>query len=376
MIHPKFLFEELKKNEISFYAGVPDSLLKDFCAYVTDCSESHVITANEGGAVALAAGYHLATGKVPVVYLQNSGLGNIINPVASMAHPEIYSIPMLFIIGWRGMPGEKDEPQHVKQGKVTQAQLELMDIPYSVLSDNEVSAQEEISKMLSVINSQNKPGALLIKKGTFDKYKLQKIVANNKEYLNRETAIQIVTQKIDEIENSTIISTTGMISRELFSYRNDLNQTGKDFYNVGSMGHASQIAAGISISMPHKKVFCFDGDGAALMHMGSMPIIASLNLKNYFHVVFDNEAHDSVGGQPTCTSKINLHQIAVSCGFQQSIFLKSQNDIEQFFNSGVSKMDGPIFILIKVARGNREDIMRPNLSPLENKEKYIKYLRG
>lgn len=376
MIHPKFVFEELKKNDVTFYAGVPDSLLKDFCAYVTDHSDDHVITANEGGAVAMAAGYHLATGKVPVVYLQNSGLGNIINPVVSMIHPEIYSIPMLFIIGWRGMPGEKDEPQHVKQGKVTQSLLEAMDIPFLVLSEEENGAKEELTQMMTKIKSQNKPGALLVRKGTFDKYNLQNVVANNTQNLSREMAIKIVTEKIDNTENSTIISTTGMISRELFSYRNDLNQTGKDFYNVGSMGHASQIAAGIAISKPNKNVFCFDGDGAALMHLGSLPIIASLNLNNFYHIVFDNEAHDSVGGQPTCTSKVDLHQIALACGYRHSIKLQNQVDIEHFFTSQISQLKGPVFIHIKVARGNREDLMRPNLSPLENKEKYIRFLRG
>ena len=300
MIRPAIFFDILKQNDIDFYAGVPDSLLKNLCAYITDHAEekNNIIAANEGGAMGIAAGYHLATGRIPVVYMQNSGEGNTINPLASLTDKEVYNIPVRLIIGWRGMPGVHDEPQHVKQGKVTLSLLDTMGIKYEVLSKEESVVTEQVRRAIDYIRETNEVYALVIEKDTFEKYQLANNDAHTELALSREEAIQSVAAAIGE--RDVIVSTTGMISRELFEYRTQMSQGHeRDFLTVGSMGHASQIALGIALEKTDRRVWCFDGDGACIMHMGGMAIVASKNPRNYVHVVFNNGAHDSVGGQPT-----------------------------------------------------------------------------
>lgn len=304
MISPEFFVEKLREHGIDCFAGVPDSLLKNICAYITDhCDVAHnIIAANEGAAIGLAAGHYLATGRPACVYMQNSGEGNIINPLASLTDPEVYNIPVLLLIGWRGRPGVHDEPQHVKQGKVTTGILNVMGINYEVLAKEEEKAEKQIAKAVNAL--QNKEVfALVIEKDTFEDYKLQNVEVNDLN-MSREEAIRTVATALGE--KDCIVSTTGMISRELFEYRVAMNQGHeRDFLTVGSMGHASQIALGIALAQPDRRVWCFDGDGAAIMHMGSMAIVANKAPKNYVHVVFNNGAHDSVGGQPTVGLKID-----------------------------------------------------------------------
>ena len=297
MINPQCFVEALSKNGVSFFAGVPDSLLKNICAYITDnvSPENNIIAANEGGAVGLAAGYYLATGKIPVVYMQNSGEGNTVNPLMSLTDKDVYNIPVLLLIGWRGEPGVHDEPQHVKQGKVTVPLLDAMGIKNEVLSDNEDEAEKQICAAKAYMEETKDAYALIIRKGTFADYKLQKNEVSACQML-RETAIGIAAGMIED--DATIVSTTGMISRELFEYRTNNNQGHeRDFLTVGSMGHASQIALGIVLHKPNRRVYCFDGDGASIMHMGNMAITGSMLPNNYVHIVFNNGAHDSVGGQ-------------------------------------------------------------------------------
>lgn len=372
MITPHFFIEKLQREGIEFYAGVPDSLLKNVCAYITDHLDSRhsIIAANEGGAVALAAGYYLATGKVGCVYMQNSGEGNIINPLASLTDKEVYNIPVLLLIGWRGRPGVHDEPQHVKQGKVTTGLLNVMGVNYEVLSKEEDKAAKQIEKAAKAL-ANKEVFALVIEKDTFEDYNLQNVEVNNLT-MSREEAIQTVAAAL--CENDCIVSTTGMISRELFEYRTALNQGhARDFLTVGSMGHASQIALGIALAQPERRVWCFDGDGAAIMHMGSMAIVANNAPKNYVHVVFNNGAHDSVGGQPTVGLKIDLPVVARAVGYKASFSVDSKAELESVL-AKVNEFEGLVFLEIKVKKGNRKDLGRPTTTPIQNKKDLMCFL--
>lgn len=371
MIRPQFFYDTLVSNGIDFFAGVPDSLLKNLCAYITDHADAthNIIAANEGGAMGLAAGHYLATGQIPVVYMQNSGEGNIINPLASLTDPDVYNIPVLLVIGWRGKPGVHDEPQHVKQGKITTGLLNIMGIDYTVLSKDEENAAIQIQKAIAYMQTNKQCYALVIEKDTFDTYTLQNVEKNTLT-LSREDAIQIVASTLGE--KDVIVSTTGMISRELFEYRAANNEGHeRDFLTVGSMGHASQIALGIALEKPDRRVWCFDGDGATIMHMGSMAIVASKAPKNYIHVIFNNGAHDSVGGQPTVGLSIDLPAIAIAIGYKSVYSISTKEELEK----RLSNLDeAPVFLEIKVKKGNRKDLGRPTTTPIQNKEALMQFL--
>lgn len=372
MIRPEYFIETLKANGIDCFAGVPDSLLKNICAYITDhCDAQHnIITANEGAAVGLAAGHYLATGKPACVYMQNSGEGNIINPLASLTDPEVYNIPVLLLIGWRGRPGVHDEPQHVKQGKVTTGLLNTMGVNFDVLSKDEDKAEKQIAKAVEALN-RKEVYALVIEKDTFDSYTLQNVEKNDFS-MSREEAIQTVAAALGD--KDAIVSTTGMISRELFEYRTQMNQGHeRDFLTVGSMGHASQIALGIAMEKKDRRIWCFDGDGATIMHMGSMAIVASKAPKNYIHVVFNNGAHDSVGGQPTVGLSIDLPAIAQAVGYKQVYSCNSKEYLEELLQK-IQGQEGPILLQICVKKGNRKDLGRPTTTPIQNKEALMQFL--
>lgn len=379
MISPKFFYDTLASYNINFYAGVPDSLLKNLCAYITDYADAshNIIAANEGGAMGLAAGHYLATSQIPVVYMQNSGEGNIINPLASLTDPDVYNIPVLLVIGWRGKPGVHDEPQHVKQGKVTTGLLNVMGIDYTVLSREEDKAEAQIKKAVAYMQATKQCYALVIEKDTFDTYQLSTVNSHLELSLSREEAIQTVASYL--APKDCIVSTTGMISRELFEYRTAKNEGHeRDFLTVGSMGHASQIALGIALEKQDRKVWCFDGDGASIMHMGSMAIVASKAPKNYIHVVFNNGAHDSVGGQPTVGLQIDLPAIAKAVGYKQVYSVDNKEDLKKLLTSSIfhqTSSEGPVFLEIRVKKGNRKDLGRPTITPIQNKEALMDFLK-
>ena len=373
MIKPEFFIEALREKGIDCFAGVPDSLLKNICAYITDHFNAahNIIAANEGAAVGLAAGHYLATGQPACVYMQNSGEGNIINPLASLTDQEVYNIPVLLLIGWRGRPGVHDEPQHVKQGKVTTGLLNVMGVNYEVLSKEEDKAAKQIEKAAKAL-ANKEVFALVIEKDTFEDYKLQDVEMNDLT-MSREEAIQTVAAALGE--KDCIVSTTGMISRELFEYRAAMKQGHeRDFLTVGSMGHASQIALGIALAQPNRRVWCFDGDGAAIMHMGSMAIVANKAPKNYVHVVFNNGAHDSVGGQPTVGLKIDLPAVAKAIGYKACYTVETKDYLAELLNK-VKATDGPILLEVKVKKGNRKDLGRPTTTPIQNKEALMQFLK-
>jgi len=373
MIRPEFFIEKLRENGIDCFAGVPDSLLKNICAYITDhCDAEHnIIAANEGAAVGLAAGHYLATGQPACVYMQNSGEGNIINPLASLTDPEVYNIPVLLLIGWRGRPGVHDEPQHVKQGKVTTGLLNTMGINFDVLSKEEDKAEKQITKAIDALKKKD-VYALVIEKDTFEDYKLQNVEKNDLT-MSREEAIRTVAAALGD--KDCIVSTTGMISRELFEYRTAKGQGHeRDFLTVGSMGHASQIALGIAMAQSERRVWCFDGDGAAIMHMGSMAIVASKAPKNYIHVVFNNGAHDSVGGQPTVGLKVDLPAIAKAVGYKAAYSCENMDNLQELLTK-LKSQDGPILLEVKVKKGNRKDLGRPTTTPIQNKDALMSFLK-
>ena len=373
MINCRDFLSLLNENEINFFTGVPDSLLKSFCAYVTEniSPKNHVISANEGGAIALASGHHLSTGKIGLVYMQNSGQGNSINPLVSLADPDVYGIPMLLLIGRRGEPGKPDEPQHVKQGKITLDLLNALKIPYEILPDDFDNARAIMDRAISYMKMNSSPYAIVVRKETFEPYQPQRTSDTFFE-LSREGAIKLVMNALSP--QDIVISTTGKISRELFEYREELRQThDKDFLTVGSMGHSSQIALGIALQKPEKQVYCLDGDGAVIMHMGSLAIIGQKAQENFKHIVFNNGAHDSVGGQPTAGFEIDLPSIAKACGYKTALRAKTVEDLKEKIEL-LKTSEGPSFLEIVVNKGARKDLGRPTTTPKDNKNNFMNSL--
>lgn len=373
MIRPSYFYDLLIKNGTDFFAGVPDSLLKNICAYITDNTpaENHIISANEGSATGLATGYHLATGKIPMIYMQNSGEGNMVNPLMSIADPDVYSIPMLIIIGWRGEPGVHDEPQHVKQGKVTCDLLDAMKVPYEILSDNEADLPAQFEKAYKYIKENNAQYAFVIRKGTFDEYKLvNNIPVEGK--MSREEAIEKIMLSADD--RTAFVSTTGMISRELYEQR-DKHSMGhdRDFLTVGGMGHASQIALAIAMQKPDRNVYCIDGDGASIMQMGGMATIGSRKPSNYVHFVLNNGAHDSVGGQPTVGREVDFCEIAEGCGYENVVKVTTPEELDAVLDDAETK-EKLTFVEVLVRKGARKDLGRPKSTPVENKIALMKFL--
>ena len=330
----------------------------------------HIIAANEGNCTAIAAGYHLATGKIPVVYMQNSGEGNIINPVASLLNDKVYAIPMIFIVGWRGEPGIPDEPQHIYQGKVTLKLLEDMGIEAFVIGkdtidEDVVAAMENFKDILA----QGKDVAFVIRKGALSYG--NKVVYSNTNIMLREEIIQHIVEVSGE---DPIISTTGKASRELFETRVANGQSHKyDFLTVGSMGHSSSIALGVAINKSNAKVWCVDGDGAVLMHMGAMAVIGANSPKNMVHIIINNGAHETVGGMPTVATKIDLVGIAKACGYPYAVSVNDFQNLAQELEAAKSRNELTL-IEVKCSIGARADLGRPTTSALENKDNFMKYL--
>jgi len=377
-LDPGKFHNAVKKEGIDFFCGVPDSLLKDYCAYITANEErnKHVITANEGSAIALAAGYHFSTGKTAMVYLQNSGLGNIVNPVMSLASPSVYSVPMLLVLGWRGEPGKRDEPQHVVQGKATPGILAACGIPFQVLPDYIEGAEQTLYTARKHMEVSKGPYCLLVKRQTFLPYQLdhsQNVFDTMP--LNREGAVDVILNSLHD--RDVVIGTTGMLSRELFELRENRGQGHeKDFLTVGSMGHASAIALGVSLNRPRRQVFCLDGDGAALMHLGNMSTVGNHSPQNFNHIVINNGAHDSVGGQPTDAvhdDNFNICQVALGLGYKQAFTATTPEEITQTLHA-MRVSDGPSLLEIKVRTGSRKNLGRPTRSPVQNKGDFMHFL--
>lgn len=372
MVDCDFFYRELLKRGIKFFTGVPDSLLKCPCAYINEHTpvSRHIIAANEGAAIALACGYHLATGKIGLVYMQNSGIGNAINPLVSLADKQIYGIPLILLIGYRGRPGEQDEPQHAKQGRITLKLLKTLEIPYRILPQSNSKTKDCLSELIKTAYQRKIPVALVVRKGTFKEYKsLQgRDLASQ---LTRRQSIRIIVEKLNK--NDIVVSTTGKSSRELYECRKELNQGhDRDFLTVGSMGHASQIAMGIALQKPARRIFCIDADGAAIMHMGALSIIGSQKIPNFKHIIINNAAHDSVGGQPTAGSSISFVGVAKACGYKEYMSVFSVKELKKALNR-LMVARGPALLEIKVKKGSSPDLGRPK-SLKENKVSFMKFI--
>ena len=381
MIDTQEFIDYLFKNKIKSFYGVPDSLLKKLCKKFIELPKSlHQISANEGTAIASAIGHHLATGETACVYLQNSGLGNTINPLVSLASRDVYSIPILLIIGWRGEikdTGEqlKDEPQHIQQGEITLKQLEVINIPYEIISANDNKWESKISQIIKISQEQNRPVALVCRKNTFEEKSTNQLnhslinTQNKKsELISRENAIKIIARKIPD--GIPIFSTTGMASRELYEFRKGNDQSPIDFYTVGGMGCSSSIAMGfLRGSEKIKKVVCIDGDGSAIMHMGSL--FKNGKEKGIIHIILNNDAHDSVGGQPTDAFEIDFRNLGKSLGYDFCISTSNEIDINNILGKAIKDFENSYLIEIKVSKGSRADLGRPKEKPYENKKSFM-----
>ena len=374
-IQPLQFFRLLADNNVDFFTGVPDSLLKQLCLCIDDnvSNDRHIIAANEGNAIALATGFHLGTSKIALVYMQNSGLGNAINPLLSLADPEVYSIPMLILIGWRGEPGVKDEPQHVKQGKVQLNLLDSINLPYNIISSDDTDWKQKITKGIDVAISENRPFAIIVKKGTFEKYNILEDKVDT-EIMTREKALKIILKYIPN--DAVIVSTTGKTSREIFEIREKNDEPHfKDFLTVGSMGHCSSIALGIALSQTKRKVICIDGDGAFLMHLGALATVAKIQPNNFYHILMNNYVHESVGGQKTAIDSIDVKGIVRSTNYKNIIGIDTIDELSKnmvnFF-----KNIGPGFLEIKLNPGSRTDLGRPTIKPIDNKRNLIEFLKN
>lgn len=363
--------ELLIRNDVSYFCGVPDTSLSSFGFYLDkNSSASHDIAANEGNAVASAIGYYISTGKVPLVYMQNSGLGNAINPLMSLADGSVMGIPMILLIGWRGEPGKQDEPQHQKQGGATQELINSLGIPHDILSEDEEKASAQVKHMIKNTNEISSPCALIVRNGTFETHD-----STNKKspyLLSREDAIGLIADSAED--SAVIVATAGKASRELFEYRNKMKQGhGRDLLIVGGMGHASGIAMNIAAQESDRKVYCVDGDGALIMHMGVLPIIASKGLGNFCHLVLNNGSHQSVGGQPTVAFDIDIPKIAKASGYDE-VFLAEDIDSLKSILRKVRESEGTVLVEIRINMESRDNLSRPDILPDQNKKAFMDFL--
>jgi len=365
MIQTKEFYDYLLKKNMDFFVGVPDSLLKNLCACIKENSDGkrNIIAANEGNAIAIAAGHYMSSNKYGVVYMQNSGIGNAVNPLLSLTDEEVYNIPMLLIIGWRGEPNIKDEPQHKKQGKVTLPLLETMNIEYKILEEN---YEKQIDDCFEYMEKMKKPIALVVRKNMFSDYKTQKAIS--KYDITREEALECILEELND--DDFVVSTTGKTSREIFELR-EKNDEGhsNDFLTVGSMGHTASIAFGMSLNT-EKNIYCIDGDGSFIMHMGGFAVIANNTNQNFKYILINNGAHESVGGQPTVAFNINIEQILKAVGFDNVVSAITKEEIKmgmnQLNNHGLNAM------VVYTKQGSRENLGRPTTTPIENKEALMK----
>jgi len=344
-----------------------------FCSYLYDNLDprKNIIAANEGNAIAIATGYHLATGRYPCVYMQNSGLGNVINPLLSLVNQDVYSIPMLLMIGWRGQPGKKDESQHMVQGVKTEPMLSALGVQFGFLPDYKEGAEEAIDKAVKYMKEKKAPYAFIVRRQTFGDY-VQKRIYNSDFPLSREEAMKTIIEHIGEYD--PIISTTGFTSRELYELQINSDKASKNsFLCVGSMGHASSIALGIALQKKSRRVICLDGDGAAIMHMGSLALIGGKQVGNMVHIVLNNGAHESVGGQPTVGHKISFKGIGEACGYKQTFEVKTREEISNAMKS-CSSTNGPSLIEVKCTMNTRKDLGRLKESPKVNKKQFMEFL--
>lgn len=368
MINCENLAQIFKSNNLTFFTGVPCSILKDLLNYIEEDKDfQHVGASSEGEACAIATGYHLGTGKFPIIYMQNSGLGNSVDPLTSLMNKEVYSVPALLLITWRGEPDKKDAPQHLMMGKITEKLLEILGIPYVILSSTETEVEREVERARKSLEKNSLSYAFIIRKEIIAPYQ-----KTEDAYLNREQAIKTIVDNLES--NEVVVTTTGKTSRELWEIREAKSQAYQtDFYTLGSMGCAAGIALGIALQKPEKKVFVFDGDGSVLMKMGSLATIGHYLPENFYHIVFDNNSHDSTGGQKTVSDTTDFAKVALACGYRAAKVVSLEKELTDSVQQ-IKLQKGPLMIIVKVKKGARSDLGRPTTTPLENKRAFMQFL--
>lgn len=371
MIEPKVLVEALDELGVDFACGVPDSLMEPLCSYLaTRPDDRHVVAANEGAAVGIAIGHYLSTTRPALVYLQNAGIGNAINPLVSLADPAVYGIPMLLLVGWRGQPGTSDEPQHMKQGQMMEPLLDALDLPWSTLPSDRDEALACLAEALGEATERSSPYVLLVEKQTFAPFEQSPppTVDQNRLASREEALVALLDATNDE---AVFVVTTGMLGRELYEYRESSGSPAdRDFLTVGGMGHCCSIALGVAQQRPNREIWCLDGDGSALMHLGSLAVIGNQAPENLIHVVFNNGVHDSVGGQPTVMNTVELPKAALALGYRHA---SSVSDISTLVDvvSELRARPGPSLIDLHVRPGNRAGIGRPDRTPAQAKTAFM-----
>jgi len=374
MLDTSKFFSCLTENGVEFFTGVPDSLLKYFCAYLIEnvSHENNIVAANEGNAIGIAAGYHLSTGNIPMVYMQNAGLGNALNPLMSLVAKEVYNIPILLLIGWRGKPGTEAACQHIKQGEITIDLLDTMEIPYFILPEDISEAENLIEDTINDMYNDNLTRAIIVPRYTFSEYSLKEIESKRCE-MKREEAIEIIIKSLQT--DDVVVSSTGKISREVYEVRERFEESHEnDFLMVGSMGHASQIALGIASRDEDKQVVCIEGDGSLIMHMGGLSTITWQDTKNLKHIILNNCAYDSAGGQPTAAPLLDFLKISEGAGYSKAIRAETAKELkeklEELFNS-----EGPAMLEVVVEKGARDDLGRPDIGAIERKKQFMDFLQ-
>ena len=354
MIEVKSLINLLKKNNSNFYTGVPDSVLKELSfALRNKGTKNHIIATNEGSAVSLGIGNYLSTKKVPCIYMQNSGLSNALNPLISIAHEKVYSIPLILIIGWRGSPKIKDEPQHNVKGQITESLLKLLNINYTIIRT--IADLKKFDKQIKSAKKKNSIVACLIEQGTLEKTKQ---INKKKDFykLDKELFLKTLLESLEK--NTKIISSTGYNSRELMFLRNKYKiQNSRDFYMVGGMGHSSSVALGYSLSTK-KKTICVDGDGSLLMHLGSIKTVGTFAKNNFKYILLNNNSHDSVGGQNTYADDINFKNLSKSLGFKKFYLIKNDRNLKKNIQKFL-KDKNLCFLEVKVSNSKIKNLPRP-----------------
>ncbi len=374
MIKCEDFFKILKDNNLTFFTGIPDSTFKEWMKFIIEKDPEllrNIVACNECEAIAIATGYHLATKKFGIVYLQNSGLGKTVNPLTSLCDREVYSIPILMMIGWRGEPGTKDAPQHKKMGKITLSLLDTLQIPYKILEPDIKLIQTHVSEAISYLKEKKGPFALIIKPNLFQKYSDSEIAENSYE-INREDAITFLMENLTS--EGIIISSTGHLSRELYEYREEREKDHyKSFYNIGSMGCASSIGLGIALQKPNRRIVVFDGDGAAIMQFGTFSTVGKYKPTNFVQIIFNNNTHESTGGQPTNSDSVDFCEVALASNYKSAYLVNTLTELGEIIPE-IKTRDGPILIVINIKRGTKAELKRPNKNPEEYKEDFMKYL--
>ena len=374
MIKSQDFFKILKENNMTFFTGIPDSTFKEWIKYIIENdpdSLQNIVACNECEAIAIATGYYLATKKIGIVYMQNSGLGKAVNPLTSLCDREVYSIPILMMIGWRGEPGIKDAPQHKKMGKITLSLLDTLQIPYKILEPDINLIQKHISEAQNYLKEQKGPFALIIRPNLFEKYN-NKEISENAFKISREEAITFLMENLTS--EDIIISSTGHLSRELYEYREEREKDHyKSFYNIGSMGCASSIGLGVALQKPNRRIVVFDGDGASIMQFGTFTTIGQYKPKNFVQIIFNNNTHESTGGQPTNSDSVDFCKVALASNYNSAYLVNTLEELIDIIPE-VKKGEGPILIVINIKRGTKPNLKRPHRKPEEYKEDFMNFL--